>query len=94
MTLFHIERQVPGVGSLSADDMNSIVQNSEATLGAMRSEGKDIRQVRSFATQNSVFCIYESDSQDFINEHAQRAGLPATVVTPIVGEVCHDTSGK
>jgi len=94
MPLSPIERQVPGVGSLSADEMNSIVQNSEATLGAMRSEGKDIRQVRSFATQNSVFCIYESDSQDFINEHAQRAGLPATVVTPIVGEVCHDTSGK
>ncbi|MFM7211811.1 MAG: nickel-binding protein, partial [Actinomycetota bacterium] len=86
--------QVPGVGSLSADQMDSIVQNSEATLRAMRSEGKSIRQVRSFATQNSVFCIYEADSEDLVNEHAKRAGLPANVVTPIGGEVCHDTSGK
>lgn len=94
MALFHIERQVPGVGNLSPEEMGSVVEKSEATLKAMRSEGKDIRQVRSFASLNSVFCIYEAESDALIEEHAVRSGLPANVITPLGGEVCHDTSGQ
>lgn len=93
MTLFHIERQVPGVGKFSADEMGAVVEKSEATLQAMRSEGKSIRQVRSFAAANSVFCIYDAESEALVAEHSQRSGLPASVITPLGGEVCHDTSG-
>ena len=93
MTVFHIERSIPGVGNASAEEMDQTVQTSESVLTAMRGEGKHIRQIRSFATADSIFCVYEADSEDFIHEHSQRSNIPVSKVTPVIGEVQHDTTG-
>ena len=48
MPLFHIERIAPGLGSTPPEELEKGVQNSESVLVEMRSEGKNIRQIRSF----------------------------------------------
>ena len=73
MPLFHIERIAPGLGSTPPEELEKGVQNSESVLVEMRSEGKNIRQVRSFANMDGIFCIYEADSEGLIREHAERS---------------------
>jgi hypothetical protein len=87
-----INRPLPGVGSMPQADMEAVVANSEAVLTQMRGEGKKIRQIRSFATPDAVFCVYEAESEEQIRDHAKRADLPAETVIPIGAEVQHDTS--
>jgi hypothetical protein len=52
----------------------------------------DIRWIRSYVVRESdgnlgTFCIYEASSEDKIREHADRAGLPATEIFPVVDTV-------
>tara|TARA_A100001388_G_C28534825_1_gene387381 strand:- start:176 stop:460 length:285 start_codon:yes stop_codon:yes gene_type:complete len=92
MPIFHIERIAPGLGSTPPEELEKGVQNSEAVLVEMRSEGKNIRQIRSFANMDGIFCIYEAESEDLIREHAERSGGTADKITEITEEIQHDTS--
>ena len=60
----------------------------------MRGKDKKIAQVRSFVAGNTIFCIYEAESEAVIREHAKRAELPCASVTNVTVEVQHDTSQK
>ena len=92
MPIFHIERIAPGLGSTPPEELEKGVQNSESVLVEMRNEGKNIRQIRSFANMDGIFCIYEADSEDLIREHAKRSGGTVDKITEITEEIQHDTS--
>jgi hypothetical protein len=52
----------------------------------------DIRWIRSYVVQEDdgelgTICIYEASSPEKIREHAQRVGMPATTVHPVVDTV-------
>ena len=42
---------------------------------------------------DKTFCIYISDGPELIDEHAERSGFPATVVTAI-GKIIDPTTEK
>jgi hypothetical protein len=80
MPQFVIERDMPGVGSLGADDLKGASQTSCSVL---RELGPEIQWVNSFVTDDKIYCIYRAPNEDLIREHAQRGGFPANKISQV-----------
>ena len=90
MPQYVIERDMPGVGSLGADDLKGASQTS---CSVIRELGPEIQWVHSYVTDNKIYCIYRAANEDIIREHAERGGFPAnkinqirTVIDPMTAE--------
>ncbi len=80
MPEYVIEREMPGVGSLDAEDLKNASQTSCSVL---RDLGPQIQWVHSYVTDNKLYCIYRAPSEDVIREHAQRGGFPCNKVSKV-----------
>ena len=80
MPQFVIEREMPGVGQLSAGDLKGASQTSCAVL---RDLGTDIQWVHSYVTDNKIYCIYRAPSEELIRRHAETAGFPANSISQV-----------
>lgn len=80
MPKFVIEREVPGVGSLSPEQLQAISQTSCSVL---RKLGPQIQWVHSYVTDNKIYCIYNAPSEELIREHAAQGGFPANSVSQV-----------
>lgn len=80
MPRFVIEREVPGAGKLSPQELHAISQQSCAVLGAM---GPQIQWVQSFVTENRIYCIYIAPDEEAVREHARQGGFPANRVSRV-----------
>ena len=81
-----------GASSVPKHEMNKGGKASEVVLEEMRNEGKMIQQETSYVAGDNVFCIYNSESEDLIKEHAERTGGIATEITEISTVIKHNTS--
>ena len=93
MPRFVIEREIPEIGSADREALRSAAHKSKSVLAQMKSEGKNIQWEHSYVTANRTFCIYISENEALIREHAQRSGFPSTKITqvrkmidPVTGE--------
>jgi hypothetical protein len=84
-----IERHIPGVGALSADQLQDASAASNAALAEV---GPGIEWVSSFVTGDKTFCHYRAESEDLIRDHARISGFPADVITPIGGTISPATA--
>lgn len=80
MYRFVIERDLPGAGNLSAEQMREVAQASNA---ALRDLGPAVQWEQSFVTADRVYCVYLGEDESVVREHAKRAGLPATKVSEV-----------
>ncbi len=80
MPKFIIEREMPGVGDLSATELQGASQNS---CGVLQDMGPQIQWVQSYVTGDKVYCVYIAPSEAMVLEHARQAGLPANSVSVI-----------
>ncbi len=80
MPRFLIERDIPGAGNLTPEQLAAISQTSCTVL---RTLGPEIQWVQSYVTPNKIYCIYIAPSEDLIRRHAAEGGFPANVITPI-----------
>jgi hypothetical protein len=80
MPQFVIEREMPGAGSLSADDLKGA---SQASCAVLKDMGPDIQWVHSYVTDDKIYCIYRAESADLIRDHARAAGFPANSVAQV-----------
>ncbi|HEV3486438.1 MAG TPA: DUF4242 domain-containing protein [Vicinamibacterales bacterium] len=90
MPKFVIEREIPGAGSLTPEQLKSISQKSCAVLHGM---GPQIQWVESFVTDNKIYCVYVAPDEAAVREHARQGGFPAnsvaqvrTVISPLTAE--------
>ena len=83
MPRFVIERDIHEIGSAERDALREAAAKSNGVLSDMRAERKSIQWEHTYVTGNKTFCIYLADSEALINEHAERSGFPATVVTEV-----------
>ena len=90
MPKYVIERDIPGAGKLSAEQLRGISQKSCGVLQAM---GPTIQWVESFVTPDRIYCIYVAPNESMIREHAKQGGFPAdrvsevkTVISPTTAE--------
>ncbi len=75
-----IEREIPGAGSLTAEQLKSVSQTSCTVLKEM---GPQIQWIHSYVTGNKIFCIYKAENEELIREHARKGGFPANTITEI-----------
>lgn len=80
MPRFVIERDLPGAGKLSQDELEGISQKSCNVLAEM---GPKIQWVESFVTDDRVYCIYIAPDEATLREHAKRGGFPANRVSRV-----------
>ncbi|MBZ5515624.1 MAG: DUF4242 domain-containing protein [Acidobacteriia bacterium] len=80
MPKYVIEREIPGAGKLTADELKAISQKSCAVLRGM---GPQIQWVESFVTDDKIYCVYVAPSPEAVREHAQRGGFPANRISEV-----------
>jgi hypothetical protein len=80
MPKFLIERNIPGAGQLSAEQLKSISQTS---CGMLSNMGPRIQWVQSYVTGDKIYCVYIAPNEEMVREHASQGGFPANVVTEI-----------
>lgn len=81
MPKFVIERDIPGAGTLSREDLKDISQTS---CGVLAKLGPQIQWVESFVTADKVYCIYIAPDEAMVREHARQGGFPANRVSEVV----------
>lgn len=84
MPKYIIEREIPGAGDLSEEELKGISQKSCSILQNM---GPQIQWVESFVTNDKVYCTYIAPNEDEIRKHAQEGGFPANSISEIKGVI-------
>lgn len=80
MPKYIIEREIPGAGSLTPQDLQAISQKSCNVLNKM---GPRIQWLESYVTDDKVYCIYIAPDEATIRTHAEQGGFPAQRVSRI-----------
>lgn len=80
MPKFVIERNLPGAGNLTAEQLQGISQKS---CGVLHKLGPQIQWVQSYVTDDKIYCVYIAPSAKEVLEHAQQGGFPADVVAQV-----------
>ncbi len=89
MPKYVIEREIPGAGQLSAQELHDIAQKSCDVLLQM---GPQINWVQSFVTDDKIYCIYIAPNEDAIREHAEKGGFPANRISEVRSVIDPTTS--
>jgi hypothetical protein len=84
MPKFVIERELPGAGNLSPQDLKSISQKS---CGVLSKLGPQIQWVQSYVTDDKIFCVYIAPNAEMVREHARQGGFPANSVVEVKREI-------
>lgn len=80
MPKFVIEREIPGAGDMTSEELQGISQKSCEVL---RELGPQIQWVQSFVTDNKIYCVYVAPDADTIRKHAEQGGFPANSVNEV-----------
>jgi hypothetical protein len=80
MPKYVIEREIPGAGKLTPQELKSISQKSCSVLGKL---GPQIQWVQSYVTDDKVFCVYIAPNKELVLEHAKQGGFPANSVVQV-----------
>lgn len=80
MPKYVIEREIPGAGKLSAEQLQAISQTS---CGVLSDLGPSIQWVQSYVTDDKIYCVYIAPNEDMVRRHAQIGGFPANCVSQV-----------
>ena len=80
MPQFIIEREVPGAGSLSEEQIRDLSLHSLKTLNEM---GPQIQWLHSYVTEDKVYCVYLAPDEQSIREHSRKSGIPANRISAV-----------
>lgn len=80
MKRYVIERDIPGVGSMTREQLMGAAATSNSALAKLA--GK-CQWLHSYVVADKTFCIYLADSEASVREHARLSGFPATKVTEV-----------
>ena len=75
-----IERELPGAGKLSGEELKAISQKSCGVLSEM---GPQIQWMESFVTDDKIYCVYVAPDEAAVRKHAQMGGFPANRVSRV-----------
>ena len=80
MPKYVIEREIPGAGNMSPQELQSVSQKSCSVL---RNLGPQIQWLHSYVTGDKIYCIYIAPSEEMVREHAQQGSFPANRISEI-----------
>jgi hypothetical protein len=84
MPKYVIEREIPGAGDLSAQQLQAISQKSCSVLRGMASE---VQWLHSYVTGDKIYCVYIAPNEELVREHARQGGFPANRVSRVMAEI-------
>ncbi|MEO6357362.1 MAG: DUF4242 domain-containing protein [Ferruginibacter sp.] len=90
MKTYLIEREIPGAGKLTPEQLKGISQKSCSVLTEM---GPKIEWLQSYVTGDKIYCIYKAENAELIREHAMKGGFPANTIVEI-GSVISPATAK
>ena len=80
MPEYVIEREVPGAGNLTEDQIREV---SVRSLAVLKDLGSSIQWLHSYVTGDKVYCVYLAADETAIQEHAKRVGIPANRISAV-----------
>ncbi|SHN28497.1 DUF4242 domain-containing protein [Cryptosporangium aurantiacum] len=80
MPKFVIEREIPGLGASSPEELRAISQKSRAVLNEL---SPHVQWIQSYVTDDKMYCVYVADDAELVREHARRGGFPADRVSEV-----------
>ena len=75
-----IERDIPGVGSMSVVELCGAARASNQAIEQI---GHDVQWMHSYVSGDKTFCVYLAKDRKTINKHAELSGIPVSSVTEI-----------
>lgn len=89
MPQYIIERNIPGAGKLSPEELKGISQKS---CGVLREMGPQINWEHSYVAGDKIYCVYNAPNADMIREHAKKGGFPADAVNEVANIISPATA--
>lgn len=80
MQTYVIERDIPGAGRMTPEQLRDAAHKSNQVLEAL---GLGIRWQHSYVTGDKLFCVYEAEDEEKVHEHARQSGFPANRVSRV-----------
>lgn len=89
MKTYLIEREIPGAGKFTSEQLKGISQKSCSVLKEM---GPQIQWMQSYVTGNKIFCIYKAENEELIRDHAKKGGFPANNIIEVSSTISPATA--
>ena len=80
MKKFIIERDLPGAGNMTAEELQDIAKTSVSSMSVL---GKPYTWIESFVTADKIFCIHEAEDEEVIRQHSSCAKFPVNNIAEI-----------
>jgi hypothetical protein len=80
MPKYIIEREIPGAGNLTAEQLKAVSQTS---CGVLQKMGPQIQWLQSYVTGDKIYCVYIAPDEATVREHAAQGGFPANAVSEV-----------
>ena len=80
LNTYVIERDMPGAGDLTAEQLKGISQLSNSVL---KEQGPDIKWLHSYVTKDKIYCVYKAVDHKILKEHAEKAEFPITSINKL-----------
>ncbi|MFZ7128056.1 MAG: DUF4242 domain-containing protein [Desulfobacterales bacterium] len=90
MKKFIIERDIPGLGKLSAAELEAISRKSNDVLEKMDTP---YHWVESYVTGDKMYCVHIAPDEKTVREHAQRGEFPVTRIVEVLSRIDPTTTG-
>ncbi len=90
MPKFVIERNIPGAGKLTPQELKGISQKSCSVLNDL---GPKIQWLESFVTDDKIYCVYIAPDEATVRKHAELGGFPANSVAAVRTIIDPTTAG-
>lgn len=80
MPKYIIEREIPGAGNLSPEELQGA---SKTSCGVLQEMGPQIQWVQSYVTDDKIYCVYIAPNEEAVKEHAEKGGFPANSISVV-----------
>ena len=80
MKKFVVERNLPGAGNLSAEELQAISQTSCEVISRI---GKPYHWIQSFITEDKIYCIHIAENESVVREHARLGKFPVHTISEV-----------
>ena len=91
MPKYLIERNMPGAGALSQNELAALAEKSIQALAEL---GTNIQWLESFITADRIYSVYIAQNEELIRDHALLSGLPADSVLEVKAVIDPSTSWR
>jgi len=89
MHRYVIEREMPGVGGMNAQQMRDAAEKSNKVLADL---GTGVQWIESYVSADKIYCVYLANNEDIVRKHAEISGFPADRVS-LISRVMDPTTG-